>query len=189
MSFNEETGAHLVRYASAWKRGMERSTLELDYEPRNDPSLFRFTGLSANLCLLSRRYFIVFRSSGKETKVERTVAEKETRAPDVPDDKFKDIFAAVGSRVESCVAQESKWEVLTLVDASCGHNKKQQGDIRLTLISDEGEVYDNVTPAQVRLDDSSASARERTVPVFSLFSWRANVVKEMRMRRRCLWSM
>lgn len=158
MSYNEETGAHLVRYASAWKRGMERSRLELDHESTNDPSLFRFTGMSANLSLISRRYYIIFRSPSKEpSKTDKTVSEFELESEST-DEKTKEILSAMGSRVESCIMEDSKWDVFTLAGAKFYPNRKQQREIRFTLISDDGEVHEDVAQDQIRVDAVGISA-------------------------------
>lgn len=114
--------------------------------------------MSANLSLISRRYYVIFRSPAKESlKADKSAIEIDPKV-DIADEQIKEILSAVGHRVESCISEESKWDVFTLTGVSFYPNRKQQREVRFTLLSDDGEVYENVTHDQVRVDTMGPSA-------------------------------
>lgn len=147
MEFDEETGAHTLLYGVT-----SREVLCLD---RNSDDLFRHVSFKAGgekvkVALVSRDYVILQRS----VRLEASAAEFPTLMDCEPSpsrprraDSPSSLREFLGSRVESNCGT-SGWRVHTLVAL---------GQDGATLVSDEGLVYSNIQPDQIRVKKKSTN--------------------------------
>lgn len=158
VGFDEKTGAHAVRYASAWKRGQERQSLHITEGSKGDLSCLRFYGVETALVLAARQYYIIFRKASPSSPDEMIDAKHSSDEPaeiesDVNDD-LNSLSEAFGTRVESNCGTNSSWTVLTLVGSDSANSSVDR--TRYVLVSDDGELFSNVAADQVRAQRSLA---------------------------------
>lgn len=159
LSFDERNGANIVQYATSWKRGCERETLNLDSE-LNASQMFRFSGPTSSLVLAARQYFVFCRTpvgGSTETQPNKTteVAMQELTSP------FSQV---IGTRVESNCENSDEWVMYTVVAADVSPNSTDGSTApgSFVLVSDDGRVLSGIPTERIRTQSLSSVAQEES---------------------------
>lgn len=151
MAFNSTAGYHVVRRACGFA-GRHGKVVDMRSSLDSRVDQIVFEEKESFIHLVSREVFVVYRKSGIPCAFDmNNLLSEDFVDPDadIEADDSQLEPPIVGSRVDSNISS-SEWRPLTIVDVAENNSNDGSGGTRYTLVSDEGDVFTDVTAFQVR---------------------------------------